>query len=312
MYLLILEIDFSGDFIDIKYRIKARISSILSGILGKLTNGSGVRLNLQHSVNNPDGASSFIIEYLKGWKLSQTLFSAFDVAIGREEVFMGARDPSFKSSPTGLENKLYNHEINYETKGLCVEAFQTYIIETVRFFQTSLSLVLECMADSNAPSAKLPFINELYRMMVSQENFYGNLMTNLSEEYFANYFVMIAVLMNFNEEKDITRFERVKLFSYEATISEIVPALFYKDGQYNYPLIFASKINQCLLLSNGFNGDIVRPSTVTSAVLSLMHSILVFWRKTCKVSRPNLVELLTGSKMPPSFCGKILAFVSSS
>lgn len=225
---------------------------------------------------------------------------------------MGAKDPAFKASPTGLENKLFHHEISFDTNAKSSEVFQTYIIETVGFFKTAMSLVLECMTDSNAPSAKLPFINELYRMLVNPESFYGNLMTNLSEEYFANFFVMIAVLVNFNEEKDLIRFERVKLFSYESTINDIPAALFYKDAQYPYPLIFASKINHCQLLSNGFHGDIARPSTVTSSVLSLMHAILVFWRKSCKVSRPNLVEILTGSKMPPSFCAKILNFVGSS
>lgn len=292
---------------DVRYMIKARIFSVLNNLISRFRTGSGAPLLLNRLETTKAISLDLIIEYFNSINVTKFLMCMFDVEISSQGVFFGTKDPSAHDNAFGLENKSYVLEAKYAgTKIQALDAFQTCIIEATRCFSTTCDLLADYMKDPRIPASRLAFVTELSLQLLSPADFYKNSFSNFSHEYSANFFIMLLVLCDFNKEKGLDRFSRNKLHTLTSSISVLAnPLLFFSDQTFNYPAMFADKINQELTLAPMKPEPVLRASSVSAAALQAMTTVLRLWRKANRASKPVLADLLADSQLSPHFTNTV-------
>ena len=295
-------IDFEN-IIEVKLLIKARIFSILNNLISRFKVGTGTALLINRQDNPRSLSHDFLIEYFNSLNLTKFLMSCFDIEINAQGIFFGTREAGSYENVFGLENKSFVNEVKYD-------AFQTFIIESIRCFGTVCDLIIDYVRDTRIAASRLGFVIELSLHLLSPEDFYRNIFNNFSNEYSANFFVMFMILSDFNREKGLEKYSRNKIHTYHLAISTLSnPALFNSDNTFDYQGMFASKINQGFILSSGKTEQILRANSVSTASLQAMYSVLRLWRKANRASKPVLADLLTGSQLSPHFSNQVFPWV---
>jgi hypothetical protein len=303
-------IDFEN-IIEVKLLIKARIFSILNNLISRFKVGTGTALLINRQDNPRSLSHDFLIEYFNSLNLTKFLMSCFDIEINAQGIFFGTREAGSYENVFGLENKSFVNEVKYaSSRNSAIDAFQTFIIESIRCFGTVCDLIIDYVRDTRIAASRLGFVIELSLHLLSPEDFYRNIFNNFSNEYSANFFVMFMILSDFNREKGLEKYSRNKIHTYHLAISTLSnPALFNSDNTFDYQGMFASKINQGFILSSGKTEQILRANSVSTASLQAMYSVLRLWRKANRASKPVLADLLTGSQLSPHFSNQVFPWV---
>jgi hypothetical protein len=293
--------------------IKARVFSILDSLAARFKVGSGAQLLTSRS-EGPYICLNYLAEFFKSINFSKFLMSNFDVEINPQDVFFGVREPSEGVNGLGLENKLYLDQVLHsKNQTKTTEAFQTMMVEVTKCFETICQLVLESVRDPTSPAARLTFVAEFKAYLLTVEDFYKNLFSNFSQEYSANFFIMLMALADFNNEKEVNSNLTLKLHSFEMPISSLTPqSLFFMDSTKDYPLMFSHKINQAAILTLGKQEKLLKSNSISTAALHSMYSVLKLWRKANKANKPVLADLLTSGQLSPHFSNKVFEWVISS
>lgn len=297
--------------LDVQFSTKARVFSILNNLMSRFKSGSGSQLVINRSEVAGSLSLDFLANYLKTIDLSAYILKTFDVEIYQQDVFFGIQEPSTTGNGLGIENKTYINQVVYsKNPRRTAEVYQTFMVEASRCFETACQLILESVKDTSAHAHRLSFIADLRASMLTVEDFYKNVFNNFSQEYAANFFVMLMVISDFNNEKAVNKLLTHRIHAYEAAITELTnPTLFSSDSTMDYAYMYALKIDQGTILSSRSHQAILKCNSVATAAMHSMYCVLKLWRKANRANKPVLADMLSGGQLSPHFSNQVFTWV---